>query len=376
MRDHRWTGSVAIVGALVLLVLTAGVITAVAGGPAPARDRTVLAAGDGVSGLTEDSPPTTPSTATTVATIVPPPTTAAPPVRSTTPTTRRPAVANPTTATTAPPATPAGPVIRSTARNFFGYSTPTGIDIPFSPGRTTWTGTTEGVTITVRTNTASPRVGEPIEFDVELSSGIAGCCGVSIWFGDGYRHSQGDSWSCATPPTVPTAPVRARASHVYNLDGRWTFAISGLFQDCGPTYRPSAHLVGMIEVGAGTSTAQGPSLPQMDIDRTFTGFGVDYSRVGVAGVIQDADGWISKVTVDWGDGSPLLALPPKSTCLPSPAGWPGADTRFILTGEAVHHYLQPGRYTAVVTAGTTGCDGSSAPQTASDQVVFMVPASG
>lgn len=252
------------------------------------------------------------------------------------------------------------------------------MEFPFTAGRTSWTGVSNGVTITVRTDTATPRAGDLIGFDIEASTSGAACCGISVWFGDGFADNDQDGYSCPLGPSWGPGPVRHRTSHTYNLEGRWAFGVTALTPDCGP---PAAdgQLFATIDVAPGSTTAQGPSLPQVTIDRSTRppGHENDYDWVSMAGQVLEEDGWIRTTTLDWGDGSPTLslggALGP-TTCQSTPAGWPAPNRMVIFTGTAIHQYAAAGNYTITLTAVSTACDGKSAPQTGVGTHVWQVPA--
>ncbi|MDQ3643012.1 MAG: hypothetical protein M3450_16490 [Actinomycetota bacterium] len=372
MPDPRRSTFAAIVASLVLVVLSGGVVSAAAVGGRPgSTDVRVRAAGAGASALGADVT----STTTGAAPLVPVITTAAP---TTAPTTARPPATTVSTrrAASGPATTSSGPVVRSTPANF--GSNPGAVEFPHTAGRTSWTGLSNGVTITVRTDTPTPRAGDLIGFEIEASTSGAACCGITVWFGDGFGDDVRNSHTCPLGSSWGPGPSRHRTSHTYNVEGRWTFGVYASTPDCGPP-AGDGQLFAMIDVAPGTTTAQGPSLPQVLIDRSSRppGHEDDYSWVSMAGQVLEEDGWIRTTTLDWGDGSPALSLGGAwgpTTCEPTPAGWPAPNRMVIVTGKAVHHYAAPGNYTITLTAVSTACDGKSAPQTGIGTHVWQVPA--
>ncbi len=263
------------------------------------------------------------------------------------------------------------PLVPRNKRSDFGAVLPPEVvQLPYTPGQTSWAGVSNGVSYRVAIDKPA-RAGVPVDFDVELSSAEHPCCRMNLLFGDGYYGGSGP-FTCGTGPKSP-GTARFHTSHVYNLDGLWLFWVQAN-TDCQDPPVVSIFMA-TIEVHPGTATAQGPSLPVVDIERTLTGHAGDLRWAAVAGMVNDADGWIRSVSIDWGDGSPPLTLPANSTCRPIAVGWPGPDRMYIDMG-AVHQYQSPGTYVIVATAVSTGCDGSSDPQTGADQVVWTVPASG
>ena len=365
MGGERKLWSPILIGALVALTLASGVLSAMAVDPRPATidGGIARAAGDALSEV--------PDTTTSTWPFVPaPPTTAAPvtqpPVLTTRrPTTTRPPVVRPSTTTTT-----TAPLVPRNKRSDFGAILPPElVQLPYTPGQTSWSGVSNGVSFKVSIDKPA-RAGVPVEFDVELSSAVHPCCQMHLLYGDGYHGGPG-SFTCATLPKSP-GTAKFHASHVYNVDGLWLFWVQAM-TDCQEPPVASI-LMATIEVRPGTDSAQGPSLPVVEIERTQTGHDGDLSWAAVAGMANDADGWIRSVSIDWGDGSPPLTLDPGySPCRPTLAGWPGPDRMYIDMG-AVHQYRSPGTYVIVATAVSTGCDGSSTRQSGADKVVWTVPA--
>ena len=380
MRGDRRFGFSALVGFFVAVVLTGGVVSAASvNGEPPSDERRARTAGESVAGLAPEASTTTAST--TVA--APPRTVTTAPTGPTTVRLRPPATTSttrpaPGTPTTKAPSTTSTVVLRSTRANF-GPLDPTAVEIPFSAGRTTWTGVSNGVSITVRTDKPAPKSGEQIQFDIEMSGAGHDCCGLWFLFGDGSVDAQKNGWSCPDGGPAGPGPVHFRSTHTYNLDGRWTFGVYPIIGSCrdpGPHASPS--LFGSIEVMPGTTTAQGPARPRVIVDTTTrpAGHETDYSWASVAGEVTEEDGWIRSVELDWGDGSPRQSFGGTSAdmaCPPTPSGWPRPNRKTIFTNEAIHHYSRPGPYTITLVAVSTACDGASEAQTGTDTVGWHVP---
>ena len=267
------------------------------------------------------------------------------------------------TSTTQPSTTPSTAVVRST-RSGFGLADPTDVEIPFSAGRTSWTGVSNGVSITVTVDKATPRAGEPVRFDVEASSANGACCDLAILFGDGSMFPwQRPSWTCPSGGPKGNGPVRLSATHTYNRDGRWMFNAQATTGNCRDGAETSG-LFGTIEAGAGPSTGQGPAVPEVFLGRTSrpAGHENDLTWASIVARAGDHDGWIRSVSLDWGDGTPPQAFSGYMSWRPNLSGWPGETEKSLPTGAAIHHYAEPGPYTITLTAVSTGCDGTTTQQ--------------
>jgi hypothetical protein len=355
----------AVACSLMVLVLTAGVVSAAAvgnrrastgealraGDGGLAADGTVRAAGGRLSGVSAEAPTTPPGRpggpAVPAASPERPTSTTTPP--ATTVTTRRPGSTS--SSTTVPPV-PSSPAV----------------EIPFSPGRTSWTGVSSGVTITVTVDKAAPAAGEPLHFDVVASSATRSCCDIVLRFGDGTMYpEEREPWSCPSGGPQGHGPVTSSVTHTYGQNNRWTFWAQAITGNCDEASGSGA-LFGEIQVGP-TQTGQGPAVPDVWVARSgFLGdpgqpppHQGDRTWASVVGTAKDDDGWVRSASIDWGDGTPKQVVQSGMICRPAMTGWPsGTQITFgaVASGEGTHHYAAPGTYTVTVTAVSTGCDGT------------------
>ncbi len=73
--------------------------------------------------------------------------------------------------------------------------------------------------------------------------------------------------------------------------------------------------------------------------------------------VRDDDGWITRLTVDWGDGTePEVQEYGTSGCTDTPTDWPQSSK----IPQLEHAYQAQGDYQVTVTVTTTGCDGADA----------------
>jgi hypothetical protein len=86
---------------------------------------------------------------------------------------------------------------------------------------------------------------------------------------------------------------------------------------------------------------------------------------------RDDDGYVSRITVDWGDGSPVTNFDyPLSSCKDPGSTWPQSSQ----AADANHGYASNGKYTVHVIVTSVGCDGKDA-QTATADAAVNYPSS-
>ena len=338
---------------LTVLVLTAGVVAAATVEP-PATDQAVSATGSlGVSQFSGAEALGEPAATAT--------TTAPPPAPS------------PTSSPSSPGSTAAPPLP--------GHRTPGAVVTPFKAGRTEWTGVSNGITLRLVMTTPSPRAGEPVTFLAEASMPAgAMCCHLMLQFGDGMEGVYppyaplGDRSRCsAREPTSNT--VRGEIRHVYNKAGRWNFSLSARW---GPTCTPGPNgygsLDGQLEIGGGGApTPQGPALPTVQPASIYP-YASRVITLSADG--QDNDGYIGRVVVDWGDGSPAETFKNPHACKTTPSGWPAGThvklPHWMGVGPVTHRYADDTPRKVTVTAISTGCSGAGE-QRGSASLTFPEP---
>ena len=305
-------------------------------------------------------------------------TTAAPPTTAPvddTPTTTT-TTAAPATTTAAPAPAPAPDPAQAKPRTTVAPapakaksgSYPGSISFGYQAGRTSWSGTSNGIDMAMSIDKANPKTGESVNFTFTFAATSHSCCMYGISFGDGGPVSS-ESLECSNvgPHTRTFTATRS-----YNKAGRWQFTLTARTSDCihDPGAQPlNGYLYGWIEVvPGGTTTSQGPSLPTFRNGVTRYGptqYDNDPSYVTVAAQVSDADGYVAKLVVDYGDGATATYPEQGWGCRQTASGWP--EGSFLQTPNnppPTHQYATPGTYTVTVTAYSQGCDGRDV-QTAS-----------
>jgi hypothetical protein len=238
-------------------------------------------------------------------------------------------------------------------------SPPSGtVATPYQSGRTSWSGSSNGVDLSLTVDNGAPRSGDVVTFNLTVHSATRKCCGFFVNFGDGSTFAKDNS--CPGGITAP-GTVTTKTTHVYNKPGRWKFVLTGLTHDC-PTApgepRGDGTLSGWIEVAPGAPpTGQGPVLPTVQVDRFGpTPYDNDPSWITVFARASDPDGHITKLVVDYGDGT-TEPFPNSQACRVSESGWPESSYHQSPYNPPAHHYEAYDTYTVTVTAYSQGCDG-------------------
>jgi hypothetical protein len=347
-----------ILAVLVAALLSAGVVVAAARTASERTAGEARAAGlAGATALDDGAAPAAPTSTTPTSVAAPTTTRAATPTTSVT--TPRPSTkAAPAPPTTKAPARTAG---ASAAQRpaYYGPPDPNAVTVPYQPGQSSWSGTSNGIGVKVRIEPALPKAGEPVRFVLEATAPTPTCCQLHVWFGDGFGWPTGlEMRECDSHALVK----RAEVVHTYNAHGRMEIMFSAFANGCvgdGPT----GGLYASFDVAPGASSAQGPTPPNVRFDTSVRPPDIanDISYVTVAGMVTDDDGFIKRLVLDWGDGTPAQVLPgDRGECRPSLSGWPLQSMALISSTSSfiTHRYAAPGVYRVTLTAISTACDGS------------------
>lgn len=157
---------------------------------------------------------------------------------------------------------------------------------------------------------------------------------VVLYFGDGSSTSSG-----AEGPCGEGVAVKKFFPHTYAKAGTFSAKAVVTTGECGAATETKTAYASVKVYAAGTGN--GPAAPTVTVEQ------VEGALLALHGT--DADGWVKKFYVDWGDGSESYAGPrPFDGCQDGkPSSW---DT------TASHDYAAPGTYTVTVTVLSTNCD--------------------
>ena len=225
-----------------------------------------------------------------------------------------------------------------------------------APPATTPPSVVEGVSGDLQVSLAAPvqaAAGTVVTFEVSASDPSGRLFGFELDPGDGSTVAGLPidqvcgpvSWADPTDSTDQLV-------HAYRVPGRYTATLTVVTGGCeAPVERVEVDTTVLVTGEAGPSNgprAPEPSAVVLETDPTGT--------VSVEAGASDRDGFVSKVSVDWGDGSsPSVLTADPSECVEDPARWVHSALR-----ETVNHrYDAGGTYQVTVTAVSQGCDGAA-----------------
>lgn len=253
--------------------------------------------------------------------------------------------------------------LRGETGDGLGPHPPGSVTFPYRAGQTTWDATSNGVQLHLSIS-AGARVGVPMTWTMTARDGDGDCCGVYVVYGDGYTApSQLDC--------LKLGSGTMQRQHTFNKPGRHYFLVQGTSDHCNR----NGEIFGSFDVGPGTSTAQGPTLPtvQLDSSTPVPGHERDPYYVTLWGHAEDEDGYMTKLVVTYGDGTSKTFGGDPNPCQTGRDGWPVSSYADLpYDPPTPHHYTKPGQYTITLTAYSAGCDGSMV-QTAKATYVWPVP---
>lgn len=273
------------------------------------------------------------------------------------------AVPAPTGPPPSPAATPAVADLQA-APALPGHRTPGAVVVPFASGRSEWSGVSNGISLRIAMIPPTPRAGESVTFVAEASMPGGLCCNLTLQSGDGggdaYPPTAGLGEYRCSSQEPKGASVRGELHHVYNKAGRWNFSVTARSGSvCSPTAVAYGSLEGTVAIGGGgvAPSPQGPSQPTV---RPASVAPYERYVITLTAEAKDDDGFIDRLTVNWGDGSPTEAYSNPRLCRTAASGWPeGSYTilpMWMGVGPVTHRYADERPHTVTVIAISTACD--------------------
>lgn len=188
---------------------------------------------------------------------------------------------------------------------------------------------------------------------------------IVVDYGDGVV----DDWwpaEAGCPSASPDDPAEGTydLEHAYRKAGTYTVsAHAEEITSCEVT--ATANDAARIDVAQGADVSNGPYQPTggakivaKSTEQPGSGLFAKPTYL-VRGVVagSDRDGWVDRITVDWGDGTnPEAYEYGTDGCEDTPTTWPDSSRKT----EIQHSYAQQGPYVVTVTIRSVGCDGEDA----------------
>jgi hypothetical protein len=212
------------------------------------------------------------------------------------------------------------------------------------------------LTLTVEVRPPTPAVGEPVRVRVVVTSTRPGLLSLEPAFGDEQPLTDTRVILDCAPVQPPHPGTIGRKTLVREV--RFTTAGSHRVRAVAKVHscRGSEDVDGggFVVVRASRLPTNGPYRPVLTIEPLAQWNDVRHER-GVTLTLRagDDDGYVRRIDVDWGDGSPTETVGIEhDDCLAGPIFVRRPQTRW-----ATHIYTRDGTYRVTATATSAGCDG-------------------
>lgn len=232
--------------------------------------------------------------------------------------------------------------------------TTVGATVDTSPPVYRLTGSKDGLDVTVDVRPPEPAAADILTLLITARDADGGAIDISVaWEPDRGGTTQTDIDCDRGPhPTTPSEEtVERRFAFRHPGVAAISVTVSTAYCAGSGLDRKALKVAGKVVVGPGPLLSNGP-LP-IDL-KAWVGDASTETTTVVAMYAYEVDGFIHRVEVDWGDGSPGEAVStPLGQCDDPLHTWPG-PSRF---NRGFAHDYPPGAYTARVTVRSSGCDG-------------------
>lgn len=221
--------------------------------------------------------------------------------------------------------------------------------------------------VRVTTDTKHTETATFVNFTVTAHRPAGMVVRMVVAYGDGRGY---DDWSWATADYCPTSSPDDQTDftftleHAYRAAGTYDMTVTMTQMTSCTTSGDSSSDGVHVDVAQGAVLSNGPTVPTVGgkfiKGSTKSGDGVltPYTWT-VKGKLSgwDDDGWVTKITVDWGDGSTPTGYDfGTDGCTDTPTAWPQSQ-RY----QSVEHaYTKQGTYSVTYSVTSTGCDGTDA----------------
>lgn len=209
----------------------------------------------------------------------------------------------------------------------------------------------------------APLAGQVIHFNVKISEVEGRRTALGVSFGDGGVYglpglptvtcgTKSEDGTTTTTTTPPAREATETVAHSYRLPGEYIVKVKVVSANC--TSDSGVVLTGRIVVGPGVSLSNGP-LPPVVVGARQLETSSGPKAVSLNVHVRDPDGFISSVTIKWGDGATETKQYALGDCVDPKTYWPG-PTSDSFTLE--HAYAASGAHEVEVTVESIGCGGA------------------
>ncbi|MDQ3756445.1 MAG: DUF4442 domain-containing protein [Actinomycetota bacterium] len=261
-------------------------------------------------------------------------------------------------------------------------TTTTSISAPDAPTTTTVTsppttvpssqleGSLGGLRATVRIEPLDLEAAEILTVHITATDEDGGELALGVDWGDAPGGFPGPSiLECRGGHDVelPASRQSWTLQHSYRRPGRYPIGVVVSAGYCDPEAGKTLKVPGVVAVGSGPLLSNGPGVPIVDAGPA------DEQSPGVFDLgidAEDPDGWIHRIDVDWGDGSPPHKLEySTSACVDDLSAFPGPTRR---VEKLTHTYPDAGSYQVNVAVHSAGCKGADL-QTVTELLTAVAP---
>jgi hypothetical protein len=229
----------------------------------------------------------------------------------------------------------------------------------------------DALQVSLRVRQLTVAVGDLVEADLGVDDADGVPAEYVLDWGDQRARPNRPATPCGSGAAARVArPThwRNRVEYSYREAGRYTVVYRMRTQGCASAAAEEQVAQVVVTVVDGRLPTNGGRRPHGFLSVSNRDATVGGTVVDVQG--QDLDGWVTRMVVDFGDGTPARLVENPHTCVAPRGEWP-ATPYFSHRYEAPYRVV--GTYTVTLTVFAAGCDGRDGQQTTVRQQV-VVPA--
>lgn len=215
-----------------------------------------------------------------------------------------------------------------------------------APGAPAVAQTAQALTLTAAVDRTTRATAEAFTLTAATDDGLADAYELKVEWGDGTAETQVEEILCERGGQSGELHRRVALRKAYRYPGTYQVRVTATSDGCtAPTESRQRTL--SLTVQAGAEVSNGPEQPRLTVGDP----GIDRRDVTLLPDVDDRDGQIARLIVEWGDGR--REVRPGRACTDPAGHWPDDFDAYVLT----HRYAAAGRYRPTVTVVSAGCDG-------------------